>query len=83
MLTYTIQYDSGDESNHVFSTLIDGENVEQAITDFKSIYKNYRILSVELVPQSLVNPDAWEKLSDYKQQARNRVINCLNQNSRR
>lgn len=78
MLEYTIQYDCGDESGHVFSSLIEGENVKHAITVFEEIFKGYRILSVELVPKCLVNPDTWERLSDYKQQARNRVIACLN-----
>lgn len=77
MLTYTIQYDCGDEYSHVFSSLVEADNVKQAIMNFEEIFKNYRILSVELVPKRLVKPDQWEKLYEYKQQARGRVITCL------
>lgn len=77
MLKYTVQYDCGEESSHVFSSLIEGENVKQVITTFEQIFKDYRILSVELVPERLVKPERWEELCRYQQQARNRVIDCL------
>lgn len=77
MLEYVIQYDRGDESDRVFSSIVEGENAKHAIMVFEEIFKDYRILSVELVPKRLVDVDKWEKLIEFERQARNRVIDGL------
>lgn len=77
MLEYVIQYDRGETDDSVYSSLIEGKDVKDAITQFEEIFKDYRILSVELVPKRLIDVEKWAELYEFKRKARDRVINGL------
>ena len=88
MYCFNIQYDDGIEDSHVFTFRSEGDNVEEAIERFRRIYKDERILSVEML-----SPKTWNeylhgdgdihKAMAEEEAMRQRVINALRDTERR
>ena len=74
MLMFCIQYDEID-GDHVFTYHCEAEDAREALAEFDKWYDEYRVLSIELIPQSKIND--FEYRYEAEKQMRNRVIACL------
>jgi hypothetical protein len=74
MLIFCIQYDKPD-GNHVFTKIYEAKDAREALAEFDKHYTDYRVLSIELIPQSKAND--FQYRMNAETQMRNRVIECL------
>ena len=86
---FNIQYDHDIEDTHIFTAHTEGANVDEAIANFRDIYKTERILSVEMVSPSHIDKITSRKEGDFRKymdeedEIRERVIYALRETERR
>lgn len=86
---FNIQYDHDIEDTHIFTAHTEGANVDEAIANFRGIFKTERILSVEMVSPSHIDritsteEGAFRKYMDEEDEIRERVIYALRETEKR